>query len=151
MNKKLITLLLAAGIAVIFVATGLQAGTASPDTITMDYNKYKKRTKTPPKTAFVVFTHKKHTVDYKISCGDCHHDKNGKPLALKDGDSVQKCVECHTKLEKVKQKKGEKADIMVLENAMHGNCVDCHKKEKKAGKKDIPTTCNQCHVSLTKK
>ncbi|MBU1196304.1 MAG: cytochrome c family protein [Proteobacteria bacterium] len=151
MNKKLVTLLLAAGIAVIFIATGLQAGTTVSDSITMDYNKYKKRTKTPPKTAYVVFTHKKHAEDYKISCGDCHHDKDGKPLALKTGDNVQKCVECHTKLEKAKQKKGEKEDILVLENAMHGNCVDCHKALKKEGNKNAPTACGQCHVSLTKK
>lgn len=151
MNKKLVTLLLAAGIAVIFVATGLQAGTASPDTITMDYNKYKKRSKKPPKDAFVVFTHKKHTEDYKISCGDCHHDKDNKPLALKAGDSVQKCAECHTKMEKAKKKKGEKDDMLVLENAMHGNCVDCHKELKKKGNKNAPTACGQCHASLKKK
>lgn len=151
MNKKLVTLLLAAGIAVIFITTGLQAGTTVSDTITMDYNEYKKRSKNPPKNAYVVFTHKKHAEDYKISCGDCHHDNDGKPLALKAGDSVQKCVECHTKLEKEKKKKGEEADIMVLENAMHGNCVDCHKQLKKEGNKDIPTSCTQCHVSLTKK
>ncbi|HGY11823.1 MAG TPA: cytochrome C, partial [Desulfobacterales bacterium] len=42
MNKKLLTLILAAGIAVIFVATGLYAGTDVPDTIKMDFNNYKK-------------------------------------------------------------------------------------------------------------
>ncbi len=36
MNKRLITLLLAAGIAVIFVATGLQAGTSVQDTFTLE-------------------------------------------------------------------------------------------------------------------
>jgi len=36
MNKKLLTLLLAAGMAVIFVATGLYAGTDIPDTNKMD-------------------------------------------------------------------------------------------------------------------
>ncbi|MBU8849833.1 MAG: cytochrome c family protein [Desulfobacterales bacterium] len=160
MNKKLLTLLLAAGMAVIFVATGLHAGTEVSDTITMDYNQYKKRTKKPPKTKFIEFTHKKHAEEYKISCGDCHHDKDGKPLELKMGDDVQKCVECHTKLAKPKKKKGEKKkkkDIMVLEHAMHGNCIDCHKEinikdgDPKGKKGPAPATCKKCHISLKKK
>ena len=104
MNKKLLTWFLAAGIAVIFVATGLHAGTEVPDTITMDYNQYKKRSKKPPKFKVLEFTHKKHNEDYKISCGSCHHDKHNKPLDLKMGDNVQKCVECHTRLAKDKEK-----------------------------------------------
>ena len=152
MNKKLLTLFLAAGIAVIFVATGLYAGTEVPDTIKMDYNDYKKRTKQPPKSKFIEFEHKKHNIDYKISCGDCHHDKDNKPLDLKTGDKVQKCSECHTKMEKEKLKKGEKPDILVLENAMHGNCVDCHEEvNKKAGdpkgkKGPAPASCTKCHL-----
>ena len=158
MNKRLLTLLLAAGIAVIFVATGLQAGTDVPDTITMDYNNYKKRKKAPPKFKFAILTHKKHAEEYKISCGDCHHDKDNKPLDLKIGDNVQKCVECHTKLSKPKKgTKKEKKDIMILENAMHRNCIDCHKElNKKAGdpkgmKGPAPASCGKCHVSLKKK
>jgi len=152
MNKKLLTLFLAAGIAVIFVATGLYAGTDVPDTITMDKNQYKKRTKQPPKSKFIEFAHKKHNVDYKISCGECHHDKDNKPLDLKAGDHVQKCVECHTKLEKERKKKGEEADILVLENAMHGNCVNCHEQvnikagDPKGKKGPAPTSCTKCHL-----
>lgn len=154
MNKKLLTLLLVAGMAVMFAATGLYAGTEVSDTFTMDYNQYKTRKKAPPKAKFVEFSHKKHNEEYKISCGDCHHDKDNKPLDLKLGDDVQKCVECHTKLEKDKK---NKKDIMVLENAMHGNCVDCHKDvNKKAGdpkgmKGPAPASCAKCHISLKKK
>jgi len=148
MNKKLLTWLLAAGIAVIFVATGLYAGTDVSDTIKMDYNNYTKRMKSPPKTKFVEFTHKKHFEDYKLSCGACHHDKDNKPLDLKVGDAVQKCAECHTKMEKDPK---DKKDIFALENAMHGNCVDCHKDvNKKAGdpkgmKGPAPASCTKCH------
>jgi hypothetical protein len=148
MNKKLLTLLLAAGIAVIFVATGLYAGTDVPNTIKMNFNNYKKRKKAPPKFKFVEFTHKKHNEEYKIACGECHHDKDHKPLELKAGDHVQKCVECHTKLAKDKKKK---KDIMVLENAMHGNCIGCHKKvnikagDPKGRKGPAPTSCGKCH------
>jgi hypothetical protein len=148
MSKKLLTLLLVAGIAVIFIATGLHAGTDVPDTIKMDYNNYKKRTKAPPKSEFVEFSHKKHNEEYKITCGECHHDKDNKPLDLKIGDNVQKCSECHTKMEKDKKNKN---DPMVLENAMHGNCVDCHKEvnikagDPKGRKGPAPTTCTKCH------
>lgn len=149
MNKKLLTLLLAAGIAVIFVATGLQAGTDVPDTIKMDFNNYTKRTKTPPKSKFVEFSHKKHSTDYKLSCGECHHDKDNKPLDLKVGDAVQKCAECHNVMEK--DKKNPK-DILALENAMHGNCVSCHKEinikagDPKGNKGPAPTSCTKCHL-----
>ena len=154
MTKRMLTLLLAAGIAVIFVATGVSAGTDVPETITMDYNKYKKRTKKPPKSKFVEFTHQKHNVDYKISCGECHHDKDNKPLNLNVGDPVEKCVTCHTKL---KKNNNNKKDILVLKNAMHGNCVVCHKDvNKKAGdpkgmKGPAPASCSKCHISLKKK
>lgn len=154
MNKKLLTLLLAAGIAVIFVATGLQAGTEVKDTFILQDPGYKKPKKRAPKFKPVEFTHKKHAEDYKISCGECHHDKDNKPLDLKMGDDVQKCSECHNKFKKDKE---NRKDIMVHENAMHGNCVECHKElNKKAGdpkglKGPAPASCGKCHVSLKKK
>ncbi|WP_291465709.1 cytochrome c3 family protein [Desulfobacula sp.] len=89
----------------------------------------------------------------QVSCGDCHHDKNNKPLDLKIGDNVQQCIECHTKLKKDKK---NKKDIMVLENAMHGNCISCHKKiNKKAGDKKglkgpAPASCGKCHIAVKK-
>jgi hypothetical protein len=148
MNKRLITLLLAAGIAVIFVATGLQAGTTVEDTLKMETDGYKKRKKGAPKYKLVEFTHKKHAEDYEIGCGDCHHDDKGEPLAnLKMGDDVQKCSECHNVFEKTKE---NRKDIMVHENALHGNCIDCHKAVNKeetgnARKGPAPASCGKCH------
>ena len=156
MNKKLITLLLAAGIAVIFLATGLQAGTSVDDVITMESDIYGTKRKKSPKakkpTNLVQFTHKKHVEEYKLTCGDCHHDKDGKPLAdLKMGDDVQKCSDCHNKL-KAKKKdktfqgkyKKKPVDIMHHESAMHENCIGCHKENGiKAG-----TKCGDCHTKM---
>ncbi len=142
------------GLAFIFTSQFVWAGTTVEDTFTIETKEIKKRKKAPPKFKLVEFTHKKHHIDYQISCGECHHDSNNKPLDLKTGDDVQRCVECHTKLKKDKKKK---KDIMVLENAMHGNCVTCHKEiNKKAGdakglKGPAPATCGKCHVSLKKK
>ncbi len=152
MNKRLITLLLAAGIAVIFVATGLQAGTTVDDVITMESKVYKKH-----KKGLSQFTHKKHNEDYAISCDKCHHDKDGKPLeGLKIGDDVQKCDECHNIAkgknkthESYKKKKDGKAimvDIMEHKIALHENCMGCHKEMKvKKG-----TSCGTCHPKKKK-
>jgi hypothetical protein len=153
MNKRLITLLLAAGIAVIFVATGLQAGTKVKDVMTMESDGYAKRKKAPPKFNFIEFTHEKHTTDYKLSCGECHHDKDGKALELKAGDDVQKCGECHNKFKKDKK---NKKDILVHENALHRNCIDCHiafnktKGDPKGKKGPAPASCGKCHKKIKK-
>ncbi len=136
-----------------FISSAL-ADSVVKDTFQIETKEIKKRKKGPPKFKLVEFPHKKHSQDLKISCGDCHHDKDNKPLTLKAGDPVQRCVECHTKLKKDKK---NKKDIMVLENAMHGMCVSCHKDvNKKAGnpkgmKGPAPASCGKCHVSLKKK
>ena len=99
----------------------------------------------------VMFGHKKHTLPapdgYGLACGECHHDKNGKPLDdLKPGDPVQECIACHDKPEKPKRPSGmspEDWQALQLEyyyGAVHINCIDCH-KAREAG----PTKCNDCH------
>jgi len=149
MTKKLLIFLMAVGIALVFIATGLQAGTEVADTFEVRTKEYKSPKKSP-----ATLSHKKHAEDYGISCGDCHHDKDGKALAdLKMGDNVQRCVECHTKLTKSKE---DRKNIMVLENAMHGNCIDCHKEvnikagDPKGRKGPAPTSCTKCHPKKKK-
>ena len=86
------------------------------------------------KKAPVSFPHKKHSVDYKLACTECHHIyKDGKNV-FKPGDKVQMCSKCHTSPKKNKGK------MLSLYNAYHKNCRTCHKKAKKG-----PTKCNQCH------
>jgi len=102
------------------------------------------------KMGIVPFHHKKHTAaapdGYGISCGECHHDKDGKPLALKEGDAVKGCMECHVKADKPKKTEGmskEDWDAMQLEyyyGAIHANCIDCHKTGGKG-----PVKCAECH------
>ncbi|MDA8137072.1 MAG: cytochrome c3 family protein [Desulfobacteraceae bacterium] len=99
----------------------------------------------------VTFSHKKHNVDYKISCGECHHDDQGKPLTnLKDGDAVKKCFECHKKPGEIKGKEAkglsDKEKLAYHANAMHENCVGCHKKfNKEKNSKAAPQQCKDCH------
>lgn len=105
--------------------------------------------------SIVMFTHQKHEDaapnGYGVACGECHHDKNGKPLALKTGDAVQACMECHNKTGKPKKPEGiskKDWDAMQLEyfyGAIHANCIDCHKAGG-AG----PVKCAECHPKLEK-
>lgn len=92
----------------------------------------------------IEFSHKKHNVDYKIGCAECHHIyKDGKNV-FKEGDAVQKCESCH---DVVKQKKECTDDEKKrhLQTAFHDNCKDCHKKMTKEGKDTGPVKCLECH------
>ncbi|MBT8342231.1 MAG: cytochrome c3 family protein [Desulfatitalea sp.] len=131
---------------VLMVTAGIYAATA-PDEIKMESPYEHKR-------SIAIFTHKKHVQDYKIACGDCHHDEQGKPLNdLKDGDSVRKCFECHNKPGELKGKAAKGMSGKALRayhaNAVHDNCVDCHKAYNKENKQDqtkaAPSKCNECH------
>jgi hypothetical protein len=99
----------------------------------------------------VEFTHQKHVADYKINCGECHHDADNKPLTnLKEGDEVQTCFECHSTPGELKGKKAKgksKKELLAYHgNALHGNCIPCHKDyNKKMKKKLAPQTCTACH------
>ena len=158
MNKKGFLASIAVGVLVLFASVALYAGTTVPDVIKME-NAYEH------KKAIVDFTHKKHTTDYKAGCGDCHHDENNKPLNdLKEGDAVQKCIECHKKpgevpkkvkqqwkAKKIKKKEKDKLSREWHAEAIHDNCRGCHKKWNKKNKsKAAPTTCVKCHPKKEK-
>ncbi|MEE4355907.1 MAG: cytochrome c3 family protein [Desulfococcaceae bacterium] len=151
MKRKFLPVVsLIAGMTIIFAGAALYAGTSAADVMELkaDYEH---------KKGIVQFSHKKHAEEYKngenrkITCGECHHDKDGKALAdLKDGDNVQKCFECHNKPGEIKGKNAkDMSDRQKREyhaNAMHDNCIDCHKAYNKKNKtKDAPQTCSKCH------
>ena len=144
-------------IVILFIAAGIYAK-AVPDVIELQDPAYKKH-----KKGVVHFEHKKHQDDYakqypeyyKNGCGECHHDKDNKPLTnLKEGDEVQKCIECHKiaaeapKGKKAKKKLSKKEKIKDYHaEALHENCRVCHKNynKKYKPKKKAPTTCTTCH------
>jgi hypothetical protein len=72
----------------------------------------------------VTFNHKLHSETQKIACKQCHHT----------GDVSKKCDTCH----KAECKPGAKP--ICMKDAMHKNCIDCHKKQNKG-----PKMCNECH------
>ncbi len=100
--------------------------------------------------AIVMFTHKKHTAPvpdgHGLFCGECHHDENGQPLKLEEGDYVQSCQVCHAKTGRprkpadMSREEWETAQLEYYYGAIHANCIDCH-KAREAG----PTKCNECH------
>lgn len=112
------------------------------DTMTMDSKLFAKHTK-----GMVTFTHKKHNVDYKIACMDCHHVYEGGKNVWKEGEAVQRCDACHTEAKAPKGDKTPKAEKIkkYYYSAIHANCSGCHKDLKKAGKPTGPTTCKECH------
>ncbi len=133
-------------LAALFLTTSLYAGKTVQDNIRMENKAYKKH-----KRSIQVFTHKKHIEEYKIGCGECHHDENNKKLDnLKMGDEVQNCIECHTKPGYIKGKKAKGLSAAEKRqyhaNAIHDNCKGCHKEFNKANKgKKTPTSCKACH------
>lgn len=145
--KSLILMISIAGIATLFLSASVFAGATIPDTIKLETKGYESQ-KGP-----VQFTHKKHTEEHKVACGDCHHDAKGKPLAnLKPTDKVQSCIECHKKAgDKPKGKDAPKLskqeELEYNAAAFHTNCINCHKESnKKNNSKAAPTTCTKCHA-----
>jgi len=164
MNKRYFVTLVVAVIATLFVVAGIYAGTSVKDEIKMENKAYAKHTK-----SLVTFSHLKHTKEYveqnsdlyKAGCGECHHDKDNKPLTnLKECDDVTNCIDCHKKPGYIKGKeakglsKEQKREYHA--NAIHDNCKGCHKKfnkSKKLKSKDAgaaPTTCKKCHPQKKK-
>jgi hypothetical protein len=148
MRKQFLRVSVVVTLATLFIAAGIYAK-AVPDVIPFK------------------FEHKKHWDDYakeypefyKNGCGECHHDKDNKPLTeLKDGDDVKKCIECHKiaaeapKGKKAKKKLSKKEKIKEYHaEALHANCRVCHKKfNKKYKPKKAPTTCTKCHPKKKK-
>ncbi|MGD2271866.1 MAG: cytochrome c3 family protein [Desulfobacterales bacterium] len=157
--KRRFLLLTAAivGITALFLASQIYAGTKVDEVIKLADPAYEKH-----KKGIVEFTHKKHQDEYakkfpefyKLGCGECHHDKDNKPLSnLKEGDDVQRCIECHKipseapKGRKAKEKLTKKEKIKDYHaEALHDNCRGCHRKvNKKTKKRAAPTTCTKCH------
>lgn len=84
----------------------------------------------------VPFSHNLHT-KAGTDCKACHHTWDGT-------SAVKKCSTsgCHDQT--------SKKEKMAFYKAFHGrdekSCVGCHKTAKKAGNKNVPTSCKACHV-----
>lgn len=155
MQNRIKVLTVAAVVVSFLCAVGMAlAGTKVDDVIKMENKSaYEKHTK-----GIIVFSHKKHNEEYKLDCGECHHDDKGAPLKLKVGDNVQPCLECHVKtgmpdrkaLAGLSPADKKKAELEYHYGAIHENCQGCHEtyNKEKAGdarKGPAPVSCTQCH------
>jgi len=117
-----------------------EAGTGEKELndISVENTGYKKDRRGP-----VMLTHTKHSLEYGVSCWDCHHvyedDDEDKKNVWSPLGTTQKCNECHDPL-KVQDK------AMKLQTAYHMNCKGCHKdlavKNEKTG---AFRKCLKCH------
>ena len=154
MKKEHLMTAIVVGFAIMFVGAGILTA-ACQNVIKLQDKQYPEYTK-----GIVEFDHQKHVEDYakkypdvfKEGCGECHHDKDHKPLTkLTCDDKVQKCIDCHDKPgEKPKGKDApkltKKEQLQYHAEAMHENCRECHKTyDKEHNTKAAPTTCTKCH------
>ena len=156
MGKRQVWVLSVVCVAFLFAAGAIYAATTVQDVIKMDNKAYTE----PHEKGIVEFTHKKHIEEYKVACGECHHDDKGKALNdLKMGDDVKNCIECHKTpgqmpgllKKEMKANKASKTEIAAKEmeyhaEAIHENCISCHKSYNKKNKtKAAPQSCSKCH------
>lgn len=109
------------------------------DHIIINNSDYKKDRKGP-----VPFPHRKHALDYQVSCWDCHHIYEGEVNEWAPWGETYKCIECHDPLEKV-------GNTEKLQTAYHLSCKKCHLEKKIF--EDEPLAyrrCSTCHVKTSK-
>lgn len=119
------------------------------DIIIINNQTYKEDRKEPVK-----FEHKKHAMDNKITCFECHHEYKSDDTEAEENKEkenlydpwkeTKKCSKCHDPLE-IKEKAPK------LQAAYHLSCKGCH--EKKTIFKDKPQgpleyrKCTPCHIN----
>lgn len=115
------------------IAWALSAVDPNLDFIIINYTE----SHTTDKFAPAPFTHKRHYVDYEVPCRGCHHawtvDVRENPI---------KCKECH--------KGKEVSKAILLRNAFHRCCLNCHRELRRQKKPTGPIKCKACHVVTTK-
>ena len=93
----------------------------------------------------VKFSHADHVREYGLSCIDCHHT-----LESEDEEVEEHCRDCHAESGFIRGKQAEELDedelIEHYLNALHAQCINCHKEKKiEDRKRKIPVGCTQCH------
>lgn len=115
------------------IAWALSAVDPNLDFIIINYTE----SHTTDKFAPVPFTHKRHYVDYEVPCRGCHH-----AWTVDARENPFKCKECH--------KGKEVSSAILLRNAFHRCCLNCHRELRRQKKPTGPIGCKACHVVTTK-
>jgi hypothetical protein len=134
---RLFFFILVAGLALsgAIVVTGYTQEKASDlDVIVINNEGYDSDRKGP-----VTFTHRKHALDYKVSCWDCHHEYEGGKNLWAPWKETLKCSECH-------MPSMDMEEVMNLQKAYHINCKNCHEERAKENENHGPyRKCYGCH------
>ena len=93
----------------------------------------------------VTFNHAGHVNDIGLACNACHHT-----LEPEETEVEEHCSDCHTEPGFIRGKEadnlGEDELIEHYLNALHAQCIDCHKQRKVEDRnRSIPVGCTQCH------
>lgn len=100
----------------------------------------------------VKFTMSKHVQDYGAACGDCHHDRDGKPLESHAPDTIYACGKCHKKEGLIWGPAAEndtsaKEQLAHRPNALHMQCIGCHQMYNNLNRMvRVPESCRTCHA-----
>ena len=128
-KQSLLVTCATAAVVTFFVAVGVFAGALGPDVVRMESDAYDTHER-----GIVEFSHNKHVAEYKLGCGECHHNEDGEPLdSFKMGENTPSCINCH--------------DLDETHN-VHGEqgCGDCH-MDKEGNPIEVMKIqkCVECH------
>lgn len=135
MTKKFVAfLMILFSVCLVYFARDLSA-VDPPEDMMIKNEGYKPDRKGP-----VIFSHLNHAEDYEVSCMQCHHQYRDGENVWIEGDSVKKCVACHSPVE-------NRGRVKKLSIAFHKNCKTCHRNLAREGiSKDAPyKKCTDCH------
>jgi len=149
----------------IFLTVGVLTAADAPDVINIENKGYKSERKGP-----VDFTHRKHALDYRVSCWDCHagdYAATTDPAHVAAGFATD-CTQCHQPVASWRPAFVQHTPRFPLRNAhARAGCLSCHAAgyagtpadcyachaDDYAGAQDpphvaaqLPTTCEQCHT-----
>lgn len=106
-----------------------------PEEIIISNEGYRQERKVPVK-----FPHVSHAADRGLGCEECHHNYEDGKNIWKEGDFVNKCIECHDPRE-------NQDNVKKLMLAFHQQCSGCHQNRRKEGSSQIAPykKCYECH------
>ena len=94
----------------------------------------------------VIFNHARHSMEYKITCVNCHHQLEPGAEAVEEN-----CLDCHgtkairnnQQTRPISKEKRVQPYLIVL----HDMCVECHKEVKANDSySKVPVSCWRCHI-----
>ena len=93
----------------------------------------------------VTFDHAGHVNKIGLTCNACHHT-----LAPQETEVEEHCSDCHGQPGFIRGKEAaslpEEELIEHYLNALHAQCIGCHKQKKLEDRsQNIPIGCTQCH------